>query len=317
MSDGDHQSSANAWREYISVARADELEQILANFEAEKDHHGRRGSFDSAQIEDDEERKQYGLTGADVFWLYRRYERTNPLDASQVHLEGAWLDSARLQGALLGGAHLEGAYLASAQLEGAALNGTHLEDANLEFAHLDRAVLSAAQLRGAKLVIARLEEAHLEQARLEGADMASATLVGAVLDGARLEGANLFGANFRGAHLYEAHMESVNLTGARLDGADLRRAFFNDASQLEDVTLVNLFDGAAASVADVHWGNVNLSVVDWSRVRKIGLGDELAAKNKLTRDSKPKKEQDWLYGYQDAVRAHLQLAVALQNQGLD
>jgi hypothetical protein len=79
-----------------------------------------------------------------------------------------------------------------------------------------------------------------------------------------------------------------------------------------------------ASLADIHWNDVNLAVVDWTLV-KI-LGDERAAHH---HKSDPEnifmasvfnleKDRDTkLDAYRKAVRANRQLAVALQAQGLN
>ncbi len=58
------------------------------------------------------------------------------------------------------------------------------------------------------------------------------------------------------------------------------------------------------SLADVHWGDVNLSVVNWPTMKM--LGDERLA-----------REGEELDKYQDAVRSNRQLSVVLQAQGLN
>lgn len=72
-----------------------------------------------------------GLTGADIFWLSQHTK------SKELHLEGAFLQSAHLEGAGLFRAHLEGATLDFAHLEGANLTGAHLEGTDLVGAHLE------------------------------------------------------------------------------------------------------------------------------------------------------------------------------------
>jgi len=131
-----------------------------------------------------------------------------------VHLEGANLYAAYLEGANLRGAHLEGAYLVAACLVGANLCGAHLEGA----------YLSDARLEGTDLIGAHLEGAHLVRADLEGARLADAHLEGAYAGLACLEGADLCGAHLEGANLGYAYLEGAILNEAVLDQADVRSA---------------------------------------------------------------------------------------------
>ena len=79
-------------------------------------------------------------------------------------------------------------------------------------------------------------------------------------------------------------------------------AFFAATTNLEGVSLGDEQYGTVP-VADVHWGNVNLTVVDWTQVDR--LGDEYETKWKMPIE------------YQRAVRANHQLAAALRAQGLE
>jgi hypothetical protein len=104
------------------------------------------------------------------------------------------------------------------------------------------------------------------------------------------------------------HLEGAHLSEAHLAGADLRLAFMDAATALNDVVLADDTHGAA-QVADVRWWGVNLSVVDWAALHE--LGDERAARRWMgTRAAR-------LASYRAAVRANRQLAVALQDQGLN
>ncbi len=106
-------------------------------------------------------------------------------------------------------------------------------------------------------------------------------------------------------------LNGTDLSGAQLEGANLRRAQLEGAN-LRDATLGNEHH-IGPRLADAQWGTINLAVVDWSHVSK--LGDEWEAVQKMTRSGK-KEKHERLNDYRAAVRANRQLAVALQAQGL-
>src|SRR5437763_12679993 len=167
----------------------------------------------------------------------------------------------------MAGVHLEGADLSETHLEGAVLQGAHLEGATLRGTHLEEANLFRAYLKDAYLRAAHLENAKLRVTRMEG------------------------------AYLPEAHLQ----------GADLRNAFFDNATNLERITLRYEKSGCAL-LADVQWSSVNVSVVNWQHI-KI-LGDEYKARQRessipgRTAQEKSKLLED----YHEAVRAYRQLA---------
>jgi Pentapeptide repeats (8 copies) len=168
-------------------------------------------------------------------------------------------------------------------LRGADLTNSNLsEETNLSYADLDGATLNGAILSGADLSSATLSEANLSEAYLNGADLSYAFLYRA----------NLSKACLNGADLHRAHLLRANLHGADLSSATLNRATLNDATLSQ------------ASVADVRWGEVNLAVVDWEPIKR--LGDEYEARSSRK-----------LFDYQGAVRANRQLAVVLRDQGLN
>jgi hypothetical protein len=68
------------------------------------------------------------------------------------------------------------------------------------------------------------------------------------------------------------------------------------------------------SLVDIHWGDANLTTVNWSLVRL--LGNESEARQKKGRDGKLKDNATRLHEHEVAVRANRQLAVALESQGL-
>jgi uncharacterized protein YjbI with pentapeptide repeats len=248
-------------------------------------------------------------------------------DMAAVHLEEGWLIGTHLDGAILGGAHLEranltkaylrGVDLSEAELESANLFGASLQGAYLEFTNLRKTNLTSADLRGTHLVRARLEEATLWNAHLEGANLREAHLEGANLQNINLEGANLTKAHLEGADLKQASLKGkvvpesdweqvrkwAPFSNHELAPAHLQSAFFDAATNLEKAILGEKKHGFV-SIADVQWGDVNLLVVDWSQVNQ--LGDEYEALQKR-----------YLNDYQAAVRANRQLAVVLEDQGLN
>jgi uncharacterized protein YjbI with pentapeptide repeats len=181
-------------------------------------------------------------------------------------------------------------------LEQRYMAGVHLQGANLSQAHLEGAVLQGAHLEGATLRGTHLEEANLFRAYLKDA----------YLRGAHLEEAKLRGTRMEGAYLPEAHLQ----------GTDLRNAFFDSASNLERITLNEAKHGCAL-LADVQWGSVNLSVVNWLQL-KI-LGDEYKARQReISIPARTEREKGKLLeDYHEAVRAYRQLANAMRAQGMN
>ena len=230
------------------------------------------------------------------------------LEHAAAHLETADLSGARLDGAILEGAHLEEARLSEARLDGANLSFAHLEGAYLARASLERAYLLATSLLGATLDGARLEGAHLGEARLAGASLAFAHLEGAHLGETRCGGATLDTATLGRIRVWRPGFPKT------LPGANLSGAFFDPATTLDDAELGDPVHGGV-SIADARWGGVNLAVVDWERAPV--LGEEREALRPATSDGSAKAEPDRLREYQLAVRANRQLAVALQDQGLN
>jgi uncharacterized protein YjbI with pentapeptide repeats len=184
------------------------------------------------------------------------------------------------------------------------LLATHIENSvNLWVSNLQKVDLSGLPLERAVLIGAHLERANLFEAHLEGASLIWAHLERADLIAAHLERADLRNAHLEGATLFESHLE----------GADLRGAFFTSATDLTGIVPGNTQVGFA-SLAGVRWGEVDLSVVDWTQVNV--LGDEQQAHRRKGDDGKIKDALTRLEEYRAAVRANRQLAVALQGQGL-
>ncbi len=147
-------------------------------------------------------------------------------------------------------------------------------------------------------------------AHLEGAYLLEAHLEGAALDGAHLEGASLMDAHLEGKNMNVDDLERIHKWNSdfppTLHPAQLNRAFFNTATELDDITLGDKQFGFV-TVADVRWDGVNLANVNWTQVNI--LGDEFQARSR--------KRIGNVNEFQIAVRANRQLAVALQSQGLN
>ncbi len=252
--------------------------------------------------------KEVSLTRADVEWLLITHEQgrgsiewsdTSQRERLGLDLRGANLRHVNLRGLPL--ARLRGGLTreewAATTLEQRALAGVHLERADLSEAHLEGALLRGAFLQGASLRATRLEQAVLFQAHFEQA----------YLRMAHLEGANM---------MY-VHLEGTYLRKAWLTGADLRHAVCDNATNLEKVTLVDRKWGCTL-LADVHWGDCNLAVIDWRRV--MPLGDEVFAHSVTSQHEcarSVKEKQYHLDIYQAGVRAYRQLANAMQGQGMN
>ena len=67
-------------------------------------------------------------------------------------------------------------------------------------------------------------------------------------------------------------------------------------------------------MVDAQFGDTNLAIVNWSQIEM--LADEYQARQRK-RDGKTKEKATRLAEHERAVRANRQLAVALQNQGLN
>lgn len=139
-----------------------------------------------------------------------------------------------------------------------------------------------------------LAEARLVQAHLHAAKLFSIRFAGARLDAADLSAADLTNADLSGATLQRADLRGTFLTNTDLKRADLRLAQFNEESQLQGAKLDRAF------LEGVIFGGVDLSVVEWETVRR--LGDEIAAVG--------------AEGHRAASRAYRTLSLNLHSQGV-
>jgi hypothetical protein len=118
----------------------------------------------------------------------------------------------------------------------------------------------------------------LQGAFLEGATLLEARLEGARLGGAHLEGIGLIGTHFEGKALGGEELKRLRAWMSHfpeiLLAADLRGVFLNTHTHLYGGHAGNDQYGYIA-LGDVHWGDVNLTTVDWTKLKR--LGDETVA----------------------------------------
>jgi uncharacterized protein YjbI with pentapeptide repeats len=151
-----------------------------------------------------------------------QFDMLQPLDASRIRLDYAFLRYAKLEGIWMRDAFLSGADLRKANLSNAYLTKTDLSDANLRKAILCGARLHHAYLGHAHLRDAVLNGAYLKWANFDGAQLKRADLRGADFDGEpQIEGAaDLRGADLRGAKgLTKEQLEACKAKGAIIDEA--------------------------------------------------------------------------------------------------
>jgi uncharacterized protein YjbI with pentapeptide repeats len=251
--------------------------------------------------------KDITLTRADIEWLLTNHHGGHgPIDWNDPQQRKSWgLD---LRGANL--CHVDLRNLPLTRTRGGLIreewNPTTLEQRHMAGVHLQGADLSDAHLEGSVLQGAHMEGATLRGAHLEEANLFRAYLNDAYLRGAHLERTALRGTRMEGAYLLEAHLQ----------GADLRNTFFDSATNLERMTLSDEKLGCAL-LADVHWGSVNLSVVNWTQVKKLGDEDKVRRRERNGQTRTLTEKARLLEDYHEAVRANRQLANSMRAQGMN
>jgi len=227
--------------------------------------------------------KDMKLSRADVEWLLATHENgRGPVD---------WSDESQRERQ---GLDLRGTDLRYVDLNGLPLACLHagITVKEMFIANEEQSTLAAVLMEGANLGATHLEGAQLYKAHLEEADLFQAYLTNTCLIRAHLEK----------VHFWEAHLERTDLRRAHLEGAYFERAVFHDEKHI------------GPRLADAHFGNVNLTTVDWSQVYL--LHDEYVAQQKR-RGSRVKSKTVRQQEYERAVRANRSLAVVLQSQGLN
>ncbi len=255
------------------------------------------------------------LTRADIEWLLATHESgRGPVDwrdESQREREGLDLRGAYLQGLDLSSlplAKLNGGLnpigevkITDIQRKAAAI---HLEDANLNSTHLEGAELSSAYLQNADISLAHVDNSRIVYAHMENSNIVRTSL----------KQADLIWSHLEGVSIKLSHLEGANLFGTHLQGAELFGVFFDAETWLNSISIADKQHGPIF-LYHIHWGDANLSLVDWSSLLK--LGNESIARQSRTEEGKLKTEQKRLQEYMIAERAYRQLAVVLRNQGIN
>jgi uncharacterized protein YjbI with pentapeptide repeats len=282
----------------VKLSRAD-VEWLLAT------HENGRGPVDWSD-ESQRRRKGLDLRGTDLSHVDLRKLPLSRMYGGLARDQWEW-DASTLEQREAARVSLKYADLREARLEGAYLSRAHVEKADLREAYLQEADLRAAHLEGSEI----------RKTILEGADLSRAHLEGAYLRKAHLTGANLSEAHLEGASLREAHLEGKCVRGQGeehlLCPADLRGAYLDQATNFEGTRLGDKKHGYVP-LADIRWNNANLAIINWSQIDV--LGDEYEI-HRTTSDGKAKDKTTRLAAYESAVRSYRQLAVALQDQGLN
>jgi uncharacterized protein YjbI with pentapeptide repeats len=191
--------------------------------------------------------------------------------------------------------------------QGLDFRGADLDELDLSNLSLDCILGGLRRSEWLRATIEQREAAiiHMERCRLE-----ETSLKQAYLREARLDGAFLRNAHLEYAALRYAHFEGAYLKYAYLEGANLGGAYFDNATRLNHVRLSDKHKRNAPQLDGIHWGEADLSVVNWSEMKKTGDED-------VARALKSNEKDEILNAYRKAARSSQQLAIALQNQGLD
>lgn len=177
-----------------------------------------------------------------------------------------------------------------------------LRGANLGKVALGDVRLRLADFRGANLVYAGLRGAHLRDAQFDQADIGFADFEGAELDYSsfattRMRRVNLSHAIVKYSTLIGARLHQANLTSADLHGAR-----FDEATILSEAKL-----DSGTRLGDVIWDDAGLTRINWNSLKRFGDEAKIAAAD---------NRAERLEAEDLAVRAYLQLALALQEQGV-
>jgi len=153
-----------------------------------------------------------------------------------------------------------------------------------------------------------LEGALLYRAQLQGADLSEAQLQGAYLLDAQLEGADLSRAWLQGAYLFGAKLEGADFSGATLDGKSTLANAFILAPEDTRPLRARLFRRPryGPALGDLHWGDFDMAQLTqlhgWDDLRRLA-------------DERGITWRSDAAGHRDALRAYLQVAQRLREQG--
>ncbi len=208
-----------------------------------------------AQINFQQASLDYALmSGADLTAAKLRHCSLRHVNLAKATLYGAVLDNANLDGANLGEAYLNalpngaaatlvGAFLRNANLSGAQMSGANFTNANF---FGSTAPGSCAISSGFTQSCASAAGATLNNTIFSGALLFGVDFSGATIQGVQFGDAIVIGANFSNAKL---SADTQVGTGSGFPGAFLQGTDLVDATQLQDISLLNAyvdFSGANA-----------------------------------------------------------------------
>jgi uncharacterized protein YjbI with pentapeptide repeats len=289
------------------------------------------------------------LTGADMQHAILDHSNLGKANLSQVNLATASLITTFLEEADLTGADLDGANLEYAFLRGANLGGATLVRANLNSADLRNVRMNSYTRLGGVLLGDQRGDVYSRVSGKSGFGVAVG-VAKAWWDNAQplfyplmALGLVLLAALALGAALGEQNMASLlKRIGIEIQGSSatpvtiifsavalgfLVLAIWGLLLRRDIRVLYNRM--SAAHLADIHWGGVNMSVVDWGRVRILGDEHQARASGKLWEGEDPWTTEindqrnvvpNWegrLLAFQGAARAYRQLASELRTRGLN
>ncbi len=144
-------------------------------------------------------------------------------------------------------------------------------------------------------------------AHLEGTNLSTAHLDGAFLGFAQCNGKRMEAHELQHVRQWQENFPEI------LPPASWRHVFFDRATNLDSVNMGDDIHGFV-SVDDVNWGDMNLAMVNWEKIPMVGDEYTLLQKTPMGAHHKPSEQ---LRDYRRAARANRQLAIALQEQGLN
>lgn len=204
-----------------------------------------------------------------------RGARLHRLTSHRFHLEGARLDGAEGESALLPEANLKGCTAYGARLTMAVAWAADCRDADYSGAQLDTCLLLDAQLGGSRWSGARLNKVQAGgKADWSMADLSSASLLQCGFNGASFAAANL-----AGAQLYKCDFGRCDLTAADLSGALLSGSLFYGANLSSCRApgsdwfgaLCRKSDFSGADLSDANLVQVELSEARFARTQMQGV----------------------------------------------
>ena len=131
--------------------------------------------------------------------------------------------------------NLEGADLQGANLERAILVTTNFKDANLKGANLTYSRLNLANFRNANL-----SESNLSGSILLGSDFSSANLYKANLSSTNMSNANFKDSNLENASLYNVNIHRTNFSGSKFSGSSIYPTYNSSNESVQAIQNLDL-----------------------------------------------------------------------------